>query len=150
VSRWPFARSEAGDTLAGVLVALVILTTAGVAIMAGMAAASIASDTHRKGVNADTVVRSYAEVIKGRALLGDYIPCNAPAAYEVPPASTWTAPPGYSAIFDVSKPPQYWHTSGGFSPSACTSDDGAQLISLIVMSLDGRDSESIQVIIRTP
>ena len=145
-------RSERGDTLAGVLVALVILSTAGVAIMSGMGAASVSSDTHRKEVNADTVVRSYAEAIKGRAQIGDYIPCHADTAYAVLPASTWSPPPGYTAAFDPDplKAPQYWHTASGFAAGPCATDDGAQLLSLVAKSVDGRDSEYLQVIVRTP
>ena len=79
--RSPGVDPQRGSTLAEVLVAIVILSIAGVAIVSGMASASLASDTHRKEVTADTVVRSYANVIKQRAQLGFYVPCAAPLAY---------------------------------------------------------------------
>jgi type II secretory pathway pseudopilin PulG len=151
-------RSQRGSTLAEAVVAMAILVTAGVSIVSGLAGASFASDTHRKEVTADAVIRSYAEVIKERSQLGFYVPCASAGAYATP-LGGWTPPSGYTATIDPAGPIQYWHTAGGFTTNcstaaACTGantcDNGAQLLSLVAMSLDGRDSESLQVIVRTP
>ena len=74
-----------------------------------MASASIASDTHRKQVNADAVVRSFAEVITQHVQLG--LTSRAPRPCRA--LEGWAPPPGYTATFDPSQanPIEYWHTA---------------------------------------
>ena len=144
------ARPEDGVSLVEVLVALAILGIAVTSIVAGLTTASIASDVHRKQVNADTVVRSYAEVVKEQVHLGGfgkYAKCaKAATDYTVDPA-TWQPPTGYTTSFDLI---QYWHASGFSGACTTATDEGAQLLSLSATSVDGRDTESLQVIVRTP
>lgn len=98
------ADSEAGLTLAEVLVAVTILGIAVTGIVQGLGGAARASDTHRKGVNADTIVRGWAESIKQYARLGSYQECvpgdTTPPAYLPNPADptkvNYTVPAGYT------------------------------------------------------
>ncbi|MGH9042613.1 MAG: VWA domain-containing protein [Acidimicrobiia bacterium] len=73
-------RSEAGASLAEVLVTITILGLSVAGIVQALGTASLASDYHRKQVNADIVVRSYAEAIKERARrhADGYVPCASP------------------------------------------------------------------------
>jgi len=140
-------KAEDGMTLAEVLVTVTLLGLAVAAIVAALGTLSLSSDRHRKQVNADTVVRSYAEAIKQRAAMGLYAPCAA-TTYTTP---TWSAPAGYTAAILTTAPdaPQYWHASGGFSTS-CGSDEGAQKLTLRAQSADGRDVETLSIVVRTP
>ena len=97
------ARSEAGMTLVEVLVTLTIMGLAIAGITSALGTASSASAAHRRTVNADTIVRNYAEAIKQSVAAGRYIDCAGPGAYGkdnlVPPFSV---PFGYSV--DQSQP----------------------------------------------
>jgi prepilin-type N-terminal cleavage/methylation domain-containing protein len=140
---------EDGVSLVEVLVALAIIGIAVTSIVGGLGTASIASDTHRKEVNTDTVVRSYAEVIKEQVHLNGYVPCATVTSYPIP-RDVWEPPAGYVTSFDLI---QFWHAlpaPGGFTDPPCATDEGAQLISVSARSVDGRDTESLQVIVRTP
>lgn len=140
-------KSEDGTTLAEILVTVALLGLAVAAIVAALGSLSLSSDRHRKQVNADTVVRSYAEAIKQRSAMGLYAPCAA-TTYTTP---TWSAPTGYTAsiLTTGTDAPQYWHSSGGFSPT-CGSDEGAQKLTLRATSNDGRDVETLSIVVRTP
>ena len=97
------ARSEAGMTLVEVLVTLTIMGLAIAGITSALDTAPSASAAHRRTVNADTIVRNYAEAIKQSVAAGRYIDCAGPGAYGkdnlVPPFSV---PFGYSV--DQSQP----------------------------------------------
>jgi uncharacterized protein YegL len=98
------ARSEAGLTLAEVLVAITILGFAVVALTQGLAGAARLSDIHRRGVNADTIVRDWAESIKQYNRLGSYQECvpgdTTPPDYMPNPADptkvNYAVPAGYT------------------------------------------------------
>lgn len=137
---------EGGVTLVEVLLAVAILGIAISSIVSAMGSASLASDYHRKNVNGDTVVRSYAEVIKQRASVGAYFASCTPIPSYAVPASVWAPPSGYSvSVASV----QFWHSGSGFT-TTCGTDEGAQLLALQAQSTDGRDTESLDVIVRQP
>ncbi len=56
--------SEAGITLAEVIVAIAVLGIGVAGVASGLGAASMSSDRHRKQVTSDWVVRDYAEAVK--------------------------------------------------------------------------------------
>jgi type II secretory pathway pseudopilin PulG len=151
-----------GSTLVEVLVAVTILFIGGASIMSGLFAAAKASDTNRKEVTVDAVVRNYAEVIKQQVQLGAYsseclkIPTDPPNTTDPPfvytiPPSTWQPRAGYKVGVESI---QYFHsgtkpgTPGTFS-SACP-DDGSQLLTLFAKQLDGGHPVSLDVIVRKP
>jgi prepilin-type N-terminal cleavage/methylation domain-containing protein len=92
--------AERGMTLVEVLVTVTILGLAVAGIMGGMEAAARGSDIHRKGVNADTVVRDWAEAIKQRVRLGAYQECvpgdATPPDYSPSNVGYTSVPPGYN------------------------------------------------------
>lgn len=138
-------KSETGASLAEVLVTIVILGLAITAIVAGLGAVSMSSDRHRKQVSADTVVRSYAEAIKKQVAMGVYRPCATTSDYLTP---GWTPPSGYSTkIASV----QYWHSASKSFTGPCVagSDEGAEMLNLQASSSDGRDQESLSIVVRT-
>lgn len=138
-------KSEAGSSLAEVLVTIVILGVAISGIVAGLGSVSMSSDRNRKQVSADTVVRSYAEAIKKRVAIGLYAPCATTSSYSTP---NWTPPAGYANTTIVSV--QYWQPgSNSFTSGPCTSDQGAQLLNLQSQSSDGRDQETLSIVVRT-
>lgn len=139
-------RSEAGLSLVEVLVTVSLLGIAIVTIVSGLGTASVASDHHRKQVTADTVVRSYAEVIKQRTRGGGYRPCASASDYAVPASAGWAPPTGYSV--SITKI-EYWQAPGALS-TTCPLDQGAQRLSLQARSSDGRDTEALQTIVRAP
>jgi prepilin-type N-terminal cleavage/methylation domain-containing protein len=83
-------KSEGGYTLTEVLAALVVLGLAITAIVAAMGTSIIASDTHRKIVSDDAILRSYAEQIQNTA----FVECAA-------------APNGYGPFADAGNWPGY-------------------------------------------
>jgi Mg-chelatase subunit ChlD len=80
-------------TLVEVLVAIAILGLAIAGITAGLGTASSASAAHRRTVNADTVVRDYAEAIKQYVRAGNYANCAASGTYKS--NLIYTPPTGY-------------------------------------------------------
>lgn len=136
-------RSEAGMTLAEVLVAITILGIAVASIASAIASVSTSSDRHRKEVNADAAVRSYAEYIKQTVDSGNYVAAPTTASYP------YTAPTGYTAdITAVSC--LYQATPTVFSACTSTPSDYAQQLKLRVYSNDGRDQETLDIVVRKP
>lgn len=87
-------------TLVEVLVTITLLGVAVTALVAGMEGAARGSDIHRKGVNADTIVRDWAEAIKQRVRLGGYQECvpgdATPPDYSPSKIGYTAVPPGYT------------------------------------------------------
>lgn len=141
MSRAP-ERAETGYTLTEVLVAVTILTVAIVVILGAMSDGILASRVHRNIVTSDAVARSYADQI----IAGPYMPCATPTT----PAYQMANPPaGYSAqITSVS----YW--VAGSKPatfgSTCSTDAGAQQISIVVKSTTGPGAQALQFVKRQP
>jgi prepilin-type N-terminal cleavage/methylation domain-containing protein len=62
--RLSISHTQAGETLAEVLVAVAILGIAVTALMGGIAASSVGSDVHRKQASAEVALRAYAEAVE--------------------------------------------------------------------------------------
>jgi prepilin-type N-terminal cleavage/methylation domain-containing protein len=140
VRRVPDAQNpEAGYTLAEVLVALIILGVAITAVIAAMGSSIIASDTHRKIVSDDAILRSYAEQIQSAS----FVECAAAPSGYAPFADPGAA---YGPKFEVRIVSiDYWDgnaaaTTPAFT-AACTSQTpgaGLQRITLDSYSTSGR------------
>lgn len=115
------AHGERGETLVELLVTVVIMGSAIVALVAGVATAVASSDTHRQDATAEGVMRSYAERVQNTAY-SDCATSYAPG-YSVPPG--WTA-----TITSI----QYLQSDDASYGSTCSSDLGAQQITLHVVS----------------
>jgi prepilin-type N-terminal cleavage/methylation domain-containing protein len=139
-------RSEAGMTLAEVLVAVAILGIAIASIVAGLGSASMASDRHRKQVNGDAVVRSYAEVIEQRVHSSSTNYVSPPTISSYPPGS-WTPATGYT-VGITSVQCLYQSDLATFVDCTTATNDVAQLLKLSASSSDGRDTESLEMVVR--
>jgi prepilin-type N-terminal cleavage/methylation domain-containing protein len=140
--------AEGGFTLTEVLAALIILGVAITAILAAMGTSIIASDTHRKLVSDDAILRSYAEQLQSAA----FVDCATPAQYPAfsDPGGHWT---GYQASITVI---DSWNT--GTSPAngvtfggACTAGSagaGLQQIKLQARSTSGRGGTQAMTILK--
>jgi prepilin-type N-terminal cleavage/methylation domain-containing protein len=145
------AAASEGMSLVEVLIAVAILGLAIATIAGGIGTAAGASDRHRKRVNADTVIRSFAEALQHRSRLF-YQDCA--TTYTLPPGYAW----GYSGYTATVASVRYLQADGSFSGTtaalnACKSgvDRGAQMLGLRVASTDPRDpAETMSIIVRTP
>jgi len=139
-------RADDGVTLIETLVALSILSIAGVAVMAGLQLTVQTSDIHRKQSTGGAYVRSYAEAIEtylNRS--ANYVSCATSAAY-APGVVGFTEPAGYTAQQEGSAQPLDGDgsvLSGGGCP-----DRGVQRLRLSVRSNDGRATERLTIVVR--
>jgi type II secretory pathway pseudopilin PulG len=149
--RW---RDDRGESLVELLFAIAIMSTAVVALVAGLATAIVISDMHRKQASAGAQVRAFAEAVE-RAVNNSssaYVDCgtNPVPVYE----AVFTAEPGYTRNVAAVR---YWSpitNTGdprypGFFDSSCT-NAGVQRVTVRVASNDNRASEMIDLIIRKP
>jgi type II secretory pathway pseudopilin PulG len=132
-------RGERGETLVELLVTVVIMGSAIVALVAGVATAVASSDTHRQDSTAEGVLRSYAERVQGAS----YADCATAytTGYTVP-AGGWTA-----TITSI----LYLQSDSSYG-AACSPDLGAQQITLHVVSphtKNGAD-ETLVIVKRKP
>lgn len=133
-------RDDAGLTLIEVLMAVVIMSIAFSVILGGMFTAIVVSDQHRKSATADSVIRSMAEWVKS----APYVACPSSSNY----ASGFSAPAGFSITVSGV---QYWdQTTSAFVPVCPGVDAGAQRVSLVASSSDGRGGLSLQLVKRQP
>lgn len=139
--------SDAGATLVEMLVALVILSTAGLAVMAGLQLSITTSDIHRKQSTGGAYVRSYAEAIEKYVSTADanYLPCAAANAYS-PATIGFTPPDGYTAA----QAPAVPLTGLGAAGSCPGGDVGTQRLTLSLRSNDGRATERLTIVLRKP
>jgi Tfp pilus assembly protein PilE len=139
-------RSDSGETLVETLVALVILSLAAVAILAGIQLSTMASDIHRKQSTGGAYVRSYAEAIEKYVSspgADNYKPCAAAEAYNLSAVtSQLNLPSGYEPHHAPAVP----LTSTG-EPGSCP-DQGVQRLDLTVKSADERAVEHLTVVLR--
>jgi len=138
-------RSEAGETLVEVLVALAILGIAAVAILSGLQLSVQASDLHRKEATGGAYVRSFAEAIQNYVDTSGYKSC-ASAATTYAGIVVPDLPNGYvTKVTSV----QSWN---GTVWGACT-DNGIQRLELEVTSTGDavhKATEKLTVILRRP
>jgi prepilin-type N-terminal cleavage/methylation domain-containing protein len=142
--------SEAGFSLAEILITIAIVGVTFTAILGGMVTSITVSSLHRKQATADTVARSAAEWVKDAARNG-YVSCAGNNTYSL---SGLTIPSGYGvAVTRV----EYWNgtfPSGGaayepaFQSSCPSTDPGLQRITIAATSNDGQDTETVQVLKR--
>src|SRR5690242_18594048 len=103
--RTPRLRSERGDTLVEILVAVIIMAIAVVAVTAGVAVSIRMSDIHRKQAQAGAFIRDFAEAVENaiQASPTAYVPCAAAGAYD----SYYTSPSA-SFVVVTPTPVKYW------------------------------------------
>lgn len=151
-------RSESGATLVEMLVALVILSTAGLAVLAGLQLSIKASDIHRKSATSGANVRNYAEAIERYVELaaGNYKKCAADGAYDAGVV-------GFSFVgdadYDIKQESTYRLDESKIAtaldpwepcPSVGADDHGVQRLKLTIENQDGRGGETLYVIVRRP
>lgn len=157
-------RSDRGETLVEILVALVILGIGVVALMGGLATAVFGSSLHRNQSDADAALVMALENIKALP----YVPCTlgsstAPtysatptgsspytsATYSTWPTYTTSPSPAPSTGYFVVTT-QLWNGSTFYTPSAaspCTPDaDSMQLITITAVSRAGGAEQQTSVV----
>lgn len=145
--RRPSGVDERGETLVELLVTLVILSTAVIALVGGIAAAIRFSDLHRKQANAGAYVRAFGEAVQNKvnATPTGYTLCATTGvyttAYTVPDPTRYTA-----SITSIA----YWNGTAFASTCPVSGDAGVQRLSLQVASTDGRATEKLDIVIRRP
>ncbi|HVA09596.1 MAG TPA: prepilin-type N-terminal cleavage/methylation domain-containing protein [Acidimicrobiales bacterium] len=150
-------RSERGDTLIELLAAIVILGVTFAAILGGLATSALASGTHRKQADGDILLRSWAEAVEHAPYSQS---CSVAGSYSfsalglkplLPPA---TAPNkaeftlqdmrGGASITGVSDTTPF---AGWLTPNRKRCSSAVlQKITLTVVSADGRDTETVDVV----
>jgi type II secretory pathway pseudopilin PulG len=138
-------RSDVGETLVELLLALVILGIAAVAILGGLLLSVQSSDLHRKAATGGAYVRSFAEAIQNHVDSSGYKSCaTAKASYEAVPVPD--LPSGYSVkVTGV----QSWNGTAWGSCSA----NGIQRLNLEVTSPGDalhKADERLTIILRQP
>jgi prepilin-type N-terminal cleavage/methylation domain-containing protein len=143
------ADPEAGFTLTEVLAALIILGVAITAILAAMGTSIIASDTHRKLVSDDAILRSYAEQLQS----APFVDCASPAQYPQfsDPTGNW---PNYQATvaaidsWNTTASPANGVAFGGAACSPGSPGAGLQRIHLQASSTTGRGGQQDLTILK--
>lgn len=138
------ARDDRGESLIELLIAMLIMSTAVVAVVAAMGTAVLVSAQNRLLTQAEVATRAYAE-----ALSGSYVPCasTSTAAYLSP--AGFSAPAGFTAgVVSVS----YLNGSSFGAAGACdpASDARMQKVRLQVATNDGDQAAQIDVMLRKP
>ena len=132
-------RSDSGETLIELIVAITIMATALVAMIGSLVTAVMVSDRHRQQTTAGVTLRNYAEAINRAVDAGGY-PTGC-AALTV----SFTPPTGYSAsITKVA----YW--TGSAWSTGCSTDSGLRQLTLRVASSDSRAVEQLVIEVRKP
>lgn len=134
------SRSERGETLLELVIAISLMGLAIVAVMAGLTTTVLMSDVQKKQATAATLVRSYAEALQQRVANGNYVACA--SSYTVP---GFPVPEGFTA---KTGSVQYW--TGVLWLPLCLPDRGLQKVRVSVASADGRASEYLDVVLRKP
>ncbi|GGN61217.1 hypothetical protein GCM10010112_18100 [Actinoplanes lobatus] len=132
-------RSDGGETLIELIVAIALMSTAVVAVLGSLVTAITVSDIHRKQTTAGVTLHNYAEAITRTVDAGGYpAGCGALTASFTPPA-------GYSASI---KKVGYW--TGSAWSSGCSTDRGLRQLTLEVASSDSRAVENLVIVVRKP
>jgi type II secretory pathway pseudopilin PulG len=142
-------RSDRGETLIELVVAVAILGIAGVAILGGLMMSIRTSVMHRNDATGGAYVRSFAEAIQTDVDAHGYKTCanalNATSGYQT--VDVPELPPGYTK--SVVGPVQSWN---GSSWGACT-PDGIQRLDLKVTTTGDNQhkaDETLTVVLRQP
>jgi prepilin-type N-terminal cleavage/methylation domain-containing protein len=138
-------RSERGETLIELVVAVAILGIAAVAILGGLMVSIRTSVMHRNDATGGVYVRSFAEAIQTDVDNSGYKSCaNASSGYAA--VAVPSLPAGYTRSVTAV---QSWN---GSTWGACTVD-GVQRLDLLVTTAGGaplRAEEKLTVILRQP
>lgn len=124
------ARSERGETLVEVMVAIVLMGGVMAAILGGLFALVSVSNSNQEKTKTALAVQSYAEQVKEPVGDLSYVECTGSgsgttATYQGQLALTNVddlLPPGYSAAVDV----QYWQGGSSYGTCPGTGDLGLQ------------------------
>ena len=130
---------DRGESLIEVLIALAILSIAGLTIVFGMTLTVKTSDVDRKESTARAAVHDYAEALETSVSAGGYV--SGTGSY---PA--YTAPSGYTAT-TLTK--NCW-TGSAWTSCTASNDKGLQQLTLQVASNDNRAAEQLVVVLRKP
>lgn len=146
--------SEAGFSLAEILITIVIVAVTFTAILGGLMTSITVSALHRKQPTADTLARDAAEWVKD-SRKNPYVNCAGTGTYTF---TGLTIPSGYAVSVTSVK---YWDgntsvnltSTTGFTatcpPIGFPADQGLQYIKVVANSTDGSASESVEVFKRT-
>ena len=152
-------RSDAGDTLLEVLLALLIVSLGVVALMGGLATSIAGSATHRGLSTLDNVLKSFAESAKYQIQLQGapnalYAPCALVSGQSYNGTTIDTSnvymPSGYAVFFTPSSA-LYWSSSGPVDYGDCNpaTQTGFQLLSVTATGPKGV-TQTLQFGVRTP
>jgi len=138
------ARTDRGETLVELVIAVAILGIAGVAILGGLMMSVRSSVVHRNDASGDAYVRSFAEAIQTYVDANNIQPCaTAASSYKAVPVTD--LPSGYTKAVTV----QSWN---GSAWGACTAD-GIQRLDLTITTtgdVEHRADETLTVVLRQP
>ena len=137
-------RSDQGETLIELVIAIAILGIAGVAIVGALMMSVRSSVMHRNDASGDAFVRSFAEAIQTYVDANGYKPCSTAAStYQAVPVTD--LPSNYAKSVAV----QSWN---GSSWGTCTAD-GIQRLDLTVTTAgddEHKAEETLTVVLRQP
>jgi type II secretory pathway pseudopilin PulG len=137
-------RTDRGETLIELVIAVAILGIAGVAILGGLMMSVGSSVVHRNDASGDAYVRSFAEAIQTYVDANNIQPCaTAASSYKAVPVTD--LPSGYTKAVTV----QSWN---GSAWGACTAD-GIQRLDLTITTtgdVGHRADETLTVVLRQP
>jgi len=121
-------RTDRGDTLIEIVIAVVIIGITVTALISSLAAAGTSAQFQRTSVETDTVLRNYAEATKAAARVCTGTTDSYEPSFEPPTGFTTSATP-----------------AGGACPGVHTS----QLLTLAVIGPTGV-TQRMQIVVRTP
>ena len=149
---WPGRRSDRGATLIEMIVAVSILSTAVIALTAGIAVSIRVSDIHRKQASAGSYVRGFAEAVSSKVAQSPtgYAACTAGSTPAAIYQAAYVNPDSAHYQADVTGVAFWNSATKAFVPCPAAGDAGVQRVSLRVQSVDGRASETLDVVIRKP
>jgi type II secretory pathway pseudopilin PulG len=130
------ARSEDGETLAELIVAVAVLGVAVVALLTGFGTAIMTSGLNRTDAGQAKDIRDYAEALQQ-------------ATYVTSCPATYTALTGYTPPANSTVTVNYWNGTG--YTSGCGADTGLQKLTIAITPTDTRaPSETLDIIKRRP
>jgi len=153
---WRGHRSESGDTLVELLIALAVIGLTAVALLSGFSTSLSASAEHRSLVSIDTVLKSFVETATYQLSLQPQPPIVAPQFTDCATASTYSpltlSQNGYTAIISAngSTPAvEYWN--GSSWTTSCNASAIPPQPQLINAQVTGRGAtENLQFAVSDP
>ncbi len=148
---WRDHRSESGDTLVELLIAMAVIGLTAVALLSGFSTSLSASAEHRSLASIDTVLKSFVETATYQLSLQPQPPTTTPQFTACATASTYsslTTPPqnGYTASIAAV---QYWN--GSSWGASCTANQSPPQPQLLTAQVTGHGAtESLQFAVSDP